>query len=74
MLKIRLSQTGTTNRKAYKIIAIEEGKRREGKPVEVLGTYNPLVKPPVLTLNRERVSYWKSMGAQVSPGAQKLLS
>lgn len=74
MLKIRLSQAGTTNRKTYKIIAIEEGKRREGKPVEVLGTYNPLVKPPVLTVKRERVEYWKSVGARMSEGAMKLLS
>jgi hypothetical protein len=37
MLKIRLSQTGTKNRKSYRIVAIEEGKRSGGKNVEVLG-------------------------------------
>ncbi len=73
MLKIRLSQSGTTNRKTYKIIAIEEGKRREGKPVEFLGTYNPLVKPPILIVKRDRIAYWKSVGAAISPGALKIL-
>jgi small subunit ribosomal protein S16 len=73
MLKIRLTQTGTTNRKAYRVIAIEEGKRRDGKALENLGFYNPLVKPPQIVVNKERISYWVSKGAQVTPAVEKLL-
>lgn len=73
MVKIRLSQTGTTNRKQYRLIAIEEGKRRDGSAIEILGYYNPLVKPPQIQVNRERVKYWLSVGAQVTTGAKKLL-
>jgi small subunit ribosomal protein S16 len=73
MLKIRLSQTGTTNRKSYRVVAIEEGKRRDGKAVEILGHYNPLVKPAEIVLDRARIEYWKSVGAQISPAVSKLL-
>jgi small subunit ribosomal protein S16 len=73
MLKVRLAQTGTTNRKTYRIVAIEEGKRRDGKQVEILGYYNPLVKPAQIQINKERIAYWKNNGAQVTPAVAKLL-
>lgn len=73
MLKIRLTQTGTTNRKTYRIVAIEEGKRRDADAVEILGFYNPLVKPAQISIKKDRVSYWESVGAQVTPAVKKLL-
>ncbi|MCL4359674.1 30S ribosomal protein S16 [Patescibacteria group bacterium] len=73
MVKIRLTQTGTTNRKTYRIIAIEEGKRRDGRALEILGYYNPLVKPPQIRIDRDRISFWVSRGAQPTPAVQKLL-
>lgn len=74
MVKIRLTQTGTTNRKMYRLVAIEEGKRRNGRPIEVLGYYNPLVKPVQLVVKKDRVAYWQSCGAQMTDGAKKLLT
>lgn len=74
MLKIRLSQTGSTNRKAYRVVAIEEGKRRNGKNIEILGFYNPLVKPPQIKLQKDRIEYWRTLGAQVTPAVEKLLT
>lgn len=73
MLKIRLSQTGSNNRRLFRIVAIEEGKKRDGKAKEILGYYNPLVKPVVISVNKDRVSYWISKGAQVTPSAKKLI-
>ena len=73
MLKIRLTQTGTTNRKSYRIIAIEEGKRRDGKAVETLGYYNPLVKPPQISLKKDRIEHWRKLGAQLTPAVETLL-
>jgi len=73
MVKIRLTQTGTTNRKTYRVIAIEEGKRRDGKALENLGYFNPLVKPPQIVIDRERISYWVSKGAQITPAVSRLL-
>lgn len=73
MLKLRLAQYGSKNRRTYRIVAIEEGKRRNGKPVEVLGFYNPLVKPAQISLDRDRLAYWQKLGAVVTPGLAKLL-
>ena len=73
MLKIRLAQTGSTNRKAYRIVAIEEGKRRNGRNVEILGFYNPLVKPPEVRIQKDRVEYWRKQGAQVTSAVEELL-
>ena len=73
MLKIRLAQTGSTNRKTYRVVAIEEGKRRNGRNVEILGFYNPLVKPAQIRIQKDRVEYWRSKGAQVTPVVEKLL-
>lgn len=73
MIKIRLAQYGSRNRRTYRIVAIEEGKRRNGKPAEILGFYNPLVKPAQMKIDMERVKYWQSQGAQVTIGVAKLL-
>lgn len=73
MVKIRLTQTGSTNRKTYRIVAIEEGKRRDGRAIEILGFYNPLVKPAHINLKRDRITYWIEKGAQPTPIIKKLL-
>jgi small subunit ribosomal protein S16 len=73
MVKIRLAQTGSTNRRQYRLIAIEEGKRRDGRAIEILGYYNPQVKPSELVIKRERVDYWLARGAQLTPAARALL-
>ncbi len=73
MVKIRLAQTGTNNRRQYRIVAIEEGKRRGGRAIEILGHWNPLATPGHLSVDRSRVAWWVSMGAQVTPAVAKLL-
>ncbi len=73
MLKIRLAQYGAKNKRTYRIVAIEEGKRRNGRPVEILGFYNPLVKPAQMKIDAERIKFWQSQGAQVTVGVAKLL-
>lgn len=73
MLKIRLTQKGSANRKTYRIITIENRERRDGRALEELGFYNPLVKPAQLSLKRDRVDYWLSVGAQLTPAVKKLL-
>jgi small subunit ribosomal protein S16 len=73
MVKIRLSQTGSRNRRTYRLVAVEEGKKRDGRVVETLGFYNPLVVPPELKIKIDRVDYWLSQGAQLTPAAKTLL-
>lgn len=74
MLKIRLAQFGSRNRRTYRIVAIEENKRRNGTPVENLGFYNPLVKPAQISIDRTRVEYWQKQGAVITESVKKLLS
>ncbi len=74
MVKIRLSQTGTKNKKKYRIIVIEEGKRRNGRAIEILGYYNPMVKPAMGKVDATRVKYWLSVGAQMTPSTKKLIN
>jgi small subunit ribosomal protein S16 len=73
MVKIRLTQTGKKNAKQYRIIAIEDSKRRDGEAIEILGFYNPLVKPPQITIKKDRLDYWISVGAVVSDSVKKLM-
>jgi len=73
MVKIRLTQTGKRNAKQYRIIAIEEGKRRDGQAIEILGYYNPLVKPVQISLKKDRIDYWVSVGAVLTDSVKKLL-
>ncbi len=73
MVKIRLAQTGAKNSRQYRIVVIEEGKRRDGRAIETLGFYNPRVHPPHLSVDKERVTYWLSQGAQLTETTKKLL-
>lgn len=73
MVKIRLSQTGTKNKKTYRVIAIDERKRRDGRAIEILGYFNPRVVPPKIVVKQDRIDYWLSVGAQLTPGVAKLL-
>jgi small subunit ribosomal protein S16 len=73
MVKIRLTQTGTKNSKKYRIVAIDESKRRDGRAIEILGYYNPLVKPVELIYQKDRVNYWISVGAQLTSKVSEIL-
>ena len=74
MLMIRLSRTGARKQPQYRIVVIEKERARSGRPVEVIGTYNPRSNPPALEVKRERVEHWRSKGAQLSPTVEKLLA
>jgi small subunit ribosomal protein S16 len=76
-LKIRLSRGGSKKRPFYKIVVAEAAAPRDGRYVERLGHYNPMVEKDDenrLVVNGERVSYWLGQGAQATERVQKLLS
>lgn len=72
MIKIRLARVGTKNQPKYRIVAIDEQIKRNGKFLEILGSYNPTVKPAEVKLNQERIDYWVGVGAQTTPAVEKL--
>ena len=74
MLMIRLSRTGARKQPHYRVVVIEKQRARNGRPVEVVGTYNPRTEPASIELKRERITYWVSKGAQMSDRVHKIVS
>ncbi|GAC1431327.1 MAG: 30S ribosomal protein S16 [Terriglobales bacterium] len=74
MLMIRLSRTGARKQPQYRVVVIEKERARNGRPVEVVGTYNPRTTPASIELKRERIEYWVSKGAQLSDRVNKIVS
>lgn len=74
MLMIRLARVGARKQPYYRVVVIEKDRARNGRSVEVVGTYNPRTSPASVDLKLERIEYWKSKGAQPSDRVAKLLS
>ena len=73
MLMIRLARFGARKQPYYRVVVIEKDRARNGRSVEVVGTYNPRTNPATVDLKRERIDYWISKGAQLSDTLAKLL-
>jgi small subunit ribosomal protein S16 len=71
---IRLARTGARKQPHYRVVVIEKERARNGRPVEVVGTYNPRTNPATVELKRERVEYWVSKGARMSDRVSKIVS
>jgi small subunit ribosomal protein S16 len=74
VLMIRLSRTGARKQPHYRVVVIEKERARNGRPVEVVGTYNPRTTPASIELKRERIDYWVSKGAKMSDRVSKIVS
>jgi small subunit ribosomal protein S16 len=70
---IRLSRRGARKQPHYRIVVIEKDRARDGRSVEVVGTYNPRTNPASVELKRERIDYWTGKGAQLSDRVRKLV-
>lgn len=71
---IRLARVGARKQPYYRVVVIDKERARNGRSVEVVGTYNPRTSPASVDLKRDRIDYWVSKGAQTSERVQKLLS
>jgi small subunit ribosomal protein S16 len=74
LVKIRLTRKGTRKRPFYRIVAAEEAYRRDGRFLEILGTYDPLRKPAGVEVHSEAVLKWLSQGAQPSETVKRILA
>lgn len=77
MLKIRMSRGGTKKRPFYKIVVADARSPRDGRFIERLGHYNPLLARESgerVKFDLERVKYWLSQGAQPSDRVERFLS
>ena len=76
MLKLRLSMGGTKKRPVYKIVVADSRFARDGRFIEKLGFYNPLLpkeKEDRIGLQLERIKYWLSQGAQPTTRVARIL-
>ncbi len=74
MLMIRLARVGARKQPHYRVVVIEKDRARNGRSVEVVGTYNPRTNPATVDLKRDRIDYWTGNGAQLSERVGKLLA
>ena len=73
-VKIRLKRMGSKKRPFYRIVVADSRSPRDGRFIETVGTYNPLVAENQVTLKEERVLEWLSKGAQPSDTVRNILS
>ena len=66
MVKIRLRRFGKRNTPVYRVVVADGRSPRDGRIIEEIGTYDPLLKNNNFTLKLDRVDYWLGVGAQTS--------
>ncbi len=72
-VKLRLTRTGSKKRPFYRIVAINSSTRRDGRPLEFLGYYNPMVNPVDFKIDAEKAKKWMDLGAEPSDTVRTLL-
>lgn len=73
-VKIRLKRMGSKKRPFYRIVVADSRSPRDGRFIEKVGTYNPLVEPAEVKLEEESILNWLNNGAQPSDTVRNLLS
>ncbi|HEV7920304.1 MAG TPA: 30S ribosomal protein S16 [Thermoanaerobaculia bacterium] len=73
MLKIRLRRQGATHAPFYRIVVSDSLKTPAASTLEQVGHYDPKKNPADTKFDRERIEYWLSKGAQLSPTVKSLL-
>ena len=74
MVKIRMMRLGSKKSPFYRLMAIDERKQRDGRPLEFLGIYDPRVNPPVVDVNLDGIDAWIGKGAQLSGTVRSLVN
>jgi len=72
-VKIRLTRLGAKKKPYYRLVAADSEAPRDGKFLEVLGTYDPMKDPAAVTIQKEKVQHWLGKGAMVSESARAIL-
>ena len=72
-VKLRLTRMGSKKRSFFRIVATNSATRRDGRPLEFLGYYNPQVNPVEVKVDAEKVQKWLDLGAEMSDTVRSLL-
>jgi len=71
--KIRLKRMGAKKAAFYRLVVADSRSPRDGRNVEEVGFYNPVMNPAVIEINRERIDYWLKQGVQMSDTVRSIL-
>jgi small subunit ribosomal protein S16 len=74
MVRIRLRKMGLKHQPYYRIVVADRESPRDGRFLEVVGTYNPRTEPSTILVEEERVYYWLGQGAQPSESVVRLFT
>ncbi|MFW5920876.1 MAG: 30S ribosomal protein S16 [Polyangiales bacterium] len=72
MVKVRLARAGAKKRPFYHIVVADKEKPRDGRFMERIGIYDPSRPISEARIDRDRLAYWESVGAQISPRVRKV--
>ena len=73
MVKLRLQRFGAHKAPKYRIVAADSRRPRDGKFLEIVGTYTPLTNPATVTLDAEKIQAWIAKGAQPTVTVKNIL-
>ena len=74
MVKLRLTRMGSKKKPFYRIVASNSVSPRDGRFIEVIGTYNPVAQPAIVSINEELAMKWLRNGAQPTDTVRNILS
>ena len=72
-LRLRLTRMGSKKRPFYRIVALDSATRRDGRALDIIGHYNPMVEPNEIKVDAEKAKMWLDRGAQPSDTVRSLL-
>ena len=72
-VRIRLTRMGAKKRPFYRLVAANSEAPRDGKFLEILGSYDPMKDPALITIHKEKVNSWLKKGATVTESARAIL-
>src|SRR5690606_2394366 len=73
VIKLRLRRMGAKKRPSYRIVAADSRSPRDGRFIEIVGTYDPITDPATITLKADRIQHWLSVGAQPSDTVRDII-
>ncbi len=74
MVKLRLQRFGSNKKPYYRVVAAESSNPRDGRFIEVVGTYNPITEPATVKIDEEKALSWLAKGAKPTDTVRNLLS
>jgi small subunit ribosomal protein S16 len=73
-VKIRLQRYGSKKRPFYRLVAADSRNKRDGRYLEIIGTYNPLTEPATVKIDEEKAVKWLNEGAQTTDTVKNLFA